>query len=141
MSNELKLSILSPERRLLEAETVQEITLPTSEGQIEILPGHAAMIGTLQTGVFSYVSSDGSKHTGLITTGFFEVADDQVTVMAETLELSGEIDVERAKKAQKVAEDVLREAELDEHKFKKYELKLQRALIRQQIAGKEFHAE
>lgn len=133
MSNELKLSILSPERKLLEEAAVAEIVLPTSEGQIELLPGHAALVGTLDTGMFVYKSPEGSTTRGVITTGFFEVANDRVTVMAETLELEGEIDVERAKRAQKAAEDALRESELDTHSFRKYELKLQRALIRQAV--------
>ena len=57
--------------------------------------------------------------------------------MAETIELRKEIDVERAKRAQKIAEDILRDAELDEHRFRKYQLKLQRSLIRQQVAAKD----
>jgi F-type H+-transporting ATPase subunit epsilon len=133
----LKLTILSPERRLLEKAPVEEVTLPGSEGQIQVLPGHAAMIGTLLTGAFRYINEGGQVSSGVITTGFFEVKNDEVKVMAENLELQGEIDLERAKKAQKAAEDVLREAELDEHKFRKYELKLQRSLIRQQVAGRE----
>lgn len=137
MSATLKLTILSPERRLLEGASVEELTLPGSQGQIQILPGHAAMIGALTTGSFSYVNQGGAVSRGVITTGFFEVANDEVKVMAETLELKGEIDLERAKKAQKLAEEVLRDADLDEHKFRKYELKLQRALIRQQVVGHE----
>lgn len=137
MSSELKLNILSPERRLLNQQPVTEVILPTTEGEIQILPGHAAMIGGLTTGIFGYKSISGSSHYGVVTTGFFEVVNDEVTVMAETLELAGEIDVERAKRAQKAAEDALREAELDAHTFRKYELKLQRALIRQQVSRRE----
>lgn len=139
MSESLKLTILSPERRLLENAPVTEVLLNTSEGQVQILPGHAAMMGTLETGVFSFRNVDGHVSTGIITTGFFEVHNDRVKVMAETLELQGEIDVERAKRAQKKAEDILRESDLDEHRFRKYELKLQRALIRQQLGGREQH--
>ena len=131
----MKLTILSPERRLLEGASVDEVTLPTSEGQIQILPGHAPMVGTLATGVFGYTA--GSDSAGVISSGFFEVKDNVVSVMAETLELRGEINLERAKKAQSQAEDVLKAADLDEHRFKKYQLKLQRSLVRQQIVAKE----
>src|SRR5690242_11210663 len=137
MAEALKLSILSPERRLVEALLVEEVTLPGSEGQIQILPGHSPMIGTLQTGQFSYHASGKSPVIGVISTGFFEVMDNALHVMAETLELKGEIDVDRAKKAQQQAEETLRSADLDEHQFKKYQLKVQRALIRQQVAGRE----
>ncbi|MGZ3707475.1 MAG: ATP synthase F1 subunit epsilon [Bdellovibrionota bacterium] len=136
----LKLSILSPERRLLESFVVEELTLPTSEGQIQILPGHANMIGTIDTGLFHYQGAGGNESTGAFSSGFFEVQGDSVTVMAETIELKTEIDVDRAKRAQKIAEDALKDANLDESQFKKYQLKLQRSLIRQQLAGKEFGA-
>jgi F-type H+-transporting ATPase subunit epsilon len=130
----VKLTILSPERRLLDRAEVDWVTLPGSEGQIQILPGHAAMIGTLQTGIFSYQETRGPESSGVISSGFFEVAGDDVTVTAETLELKGEIDVNRAKAAQAKAEAGLQAADLDEHRFKKYQLKLQRALIRQHFA-------
>jgi F-type H+-transporting ATPase subunit epsilon len=131
----VKLSILSPERRLLEGVEVEEVTLPGSEGQIQILPGHATIVGTLETGGFHYRAKAGQQARGFLATGFFEVKGGDVSVMAETLELQGEISVDRAKKAQKAAEDALRDAELEPSKFKKYQLKLQRALVRQQIAS------
>jgi F-type H+-transporting ATPase subunit epsilon len=133
----VKLSILSPERRLLEGTEIQSVTLPSSEGQIQIMPGHAKMVGVLEIGVFAYQPVSGAEHTGFITAGFFEVRGEDVFVMAETLELRGEIDVDRARRAQKDAEDALRDAALDQHKFQEYQLKLQRALIRQQLAAKE----
>ncbi len=131
----LKLSILTPERRLIENETVQFVKLPTSEGEVEILPDHAPLVGSLETGVFSFVNIQGQATTGVMTTGFFEVSGNRVVVSAEVLELEGEIDVNRAKTAQKKAEDMLKESSLEQHQFEKYQLKLQRALIRQQLAN------
>lgn len=133
----MNLTILSPERQLLEIVQVDEVTLPTSEGEIQILPGHAGMVGTLTTGVFSYRVKSSPPSFGVLTSGFFEMTGETLTLMAETLEFKGEIDVERAKKAEKAAEEILRGANLDEHQFKKYQLKLQRALVRQQLVSKE----
>lgn len=132
----MNLTVLSPERRLLENVEIDEVTLPTSEGEIQILPGHATMIGNLQTGVFSFRSRSGAPSFGVLSSGFFEVSENSLTVMAETLEMKGEIDVERAKKAQKQAEEMLKAADLDDRQFKKYQLKLIRALVRQQLASK-----
>lgn len=134
MSEGLLLSILSPERRLVENVRVQEVTLPGSEGQIQILPGHAAMIGTLETGIFSFLIEGSAPVSGVISSGFFEIADGRISVMAETLELKKEVDLSRARKAQELAEETLKEADLDEHKFKKYQLKLQRAIVRQRVS-------
>lgn len=137
MADTLKLSILSPERRLVQSFAVESVTLTTSEGQIQILPGHAAMIGALETGTFHYEAPGKGQTLGVISTGFFEVRNDEVTVMAETLELQTEIDMTRARSAQSKAESALQSPELDEHQFRKYQLKLQRSLIRQQVASKE----
>jgi len=132
----LLLNVYSPEKKTLEGRQVVSVTLPGSEGQIQILPGHAAMIGALETGEMSYQLEDASVAVAAISTGFFEVLDDQVNLTVETIEMSGEVDVERAKRAQVAAEKMLAEAALDEHQFRKYELKLQRALLRQQVGGK-----
>ena len=131
----MTLTFLSPERKIAEQVRVQSVTLTGSEGQIEILPGHAEMIGTLETGMFSYKPESGSPVRGVISTGFFEVKGDHITVMAETSESSSEIDLNRARSAQKKAEAALSDPHLDSKLFRKYELKLQRALIRQQVAG------
>jgi F-type H+-transporting ATPase subunit epsilon len=133
----LLLTILTPERKLPEGTEVEELTLTTSEGMIQILPGHAPMVGTLETGIFTYRTAAGEKVGGFISTGFFEVKDERVSLMAETIEFQDEINLERAKKAQRVAEETLRQAELDESKFKKYQLKLDRAVTRQEVAGRE----
>lgn len=137
MATELKLTILAPERRLVENEIVTEVTLPTAEGQIQILPGHVPLIGVLETGRFQYKTAAGSVTQGVISSGFFQVVGDRVSVMSETLELEGEIDVQRAKKAQAQAEEMLKSADLDSHAYRKYELKLQRALIRQSAGAHE----
>jgi F-type H+-transporting ATPase subunit epsilon len=130
----LKLTILSPERRLVTEFEVDWVTLPGSEGQIQVLPGHTAMVGTLETGVFTYAAG-GKEESGVISSGFFDASPNGLVVLADTLELKGEIDITRARKAQEKAEAALRESSLDEHHFKKYQLKLQRSLIRQHFAG------
>lgn len=135
----MKLTILSPEKKITAELEVSSVTLPGSEGQIQILPEHADMIGTLETGPFNYVSTASDTTVGVISSGFFEIRNGEVTVAAETCELAADIDLLRAKTAQKKAEGALSDPELDMKLFRKYELKLQRALIRQQVAGAESH--
>lgn len=137
----MKLTILSPEKKITSSMEVSSVTLPGSEGQIQILPEHADMIGTLETGPFNYAPVSGEPTTGVISSGFFEIKDGAVTVAAETCETAQEIDLQRAKAAQKKAEGALSDPELDMKLFRKYELKLQRALIRQHVAmASETHA-
>jgi F-type H+-transporting ATPase subunit epsilon len=127
------LSILAPERRLIEGERVVSAVLTTTEGEIEILPGHANMVAQLEPGRFSYTLRGSKPINGVISSGFVNVEDGSVKVVAETIELSGEIDLNRAKTAQANAEKQLAAAALDEHSFRKYQLKLQRSIIRQSV--------
>jgi F-type H+-transporting ATPase subunit epsilon len=127
------LSILAPERRLIEGERVVSAVLTTTEGEIEILPGHANMVAQLEPGRFTYTPRGGKPVTGVISSGFVNVESGTVKVVAETIELAAEIDVERAKRAHANAEKKLEGTGLDEAAFKKYQLKLQRATIRQSI--------
>lgn len=133
----MKLTIYSPERRLFASKEINYVIVNGDEGQIEILPGHAYMLGQLEPGAFEYKLSDsGEIEKGFITYGFFETTHEEVTLLAEVLEYSSEINVERAKTAQLKAESALNESFLEEAQFNKYKLKLQRALIRQQIANR-----
>ena len=137
----MKLNLLSPEKKLVSSLEVEWVTIPTSEGEVQILPGHAPILGLLETGPFAYAAAGTQAPVrGVISSGFFEVLSDTVSVMAETVELADAIDRERAAKAQKKAEAMLGgAAELDEHAFKKYQLKVQRALVRQQAASHDHH--
>lgn len=129
------LSIFAPERRLTQDEQVKSLILTTAKGEVEILPGHADMISRLDTGRFTYVVDGKPAVTGVISSGFVNVENGKVKVIAETLELPHEIDKSRARAAQAKAEKMLSDASLDEHSFKKYQLKLQRSIIRQSIGG------
>ena len=127
------LSILAPERRLIEGERVVSATLTTTEGEIQILPGHANMVAQLEPGRFSYTPRGEKPVNGVISSGFVNVENGSVKVVAETIELASEIDLNRAKTAQANAEKQLSAAALDEQSFKKYQLKLQRSIIRQTV--------
>lgn len=139
----MKLTIVSPERRVLDQAPATEVTLTTTEGQVQILPGHAPMMGGVETGRVSYRLSGASNDAveeAVVTYGFFEVkptdsaGDEEVVLVAETFEFRREIDRERAKRAQAKAEAALRDSSLEGKDFLKHQLKLQRALIRQQTA-------
>lgn len=130
-----QLSVLAPERKLLQNEPVTSVTLMTAQGEVQILPGHADLVATLEAGQFFVQAASGKTVKGVISSGFVNVEDGSVKVLAETIELANEIDLRRAKTAQEKAEKMLSDASLDVQAFKKYQLKLQRAIVRQSIGG------
>lgn len=129
----LTLTLYTPDRRVFEKLSVTEVTLPTAEGEVQILDGHAHFVGLIQAGPL--VIKAESTIEGVASYGFFEVRAEEIIVCASTYERASEINVERAKSAQSKAEEMLKSPEMDEQSFRKYQAKLQRALVRQQVGA------
>jgi F-type H+-transporting ATPase subunit epsilon len=55
----IKLEITTPAGRVF-ASNVKEVTLPGSEGEFGVLPGHASLVSLLSAGVIDF-SKDGKK--------------------------------------------------------------------------------
>lgn len=128
----LQLDVVTPTRKIVDAVTVSSVTLPGSRGELEVLPGHAELLTELRPGRLQFVH-DGQTRTFAVSYGFAEVRRDRVILLAETCEESAEIDRERAAAAAKRASEKLT-ATLSQEEFRKHQAKLQRALIRQQLA-------
>ncbi len=128
----MTVDIVTPSKRILEGAHAVSLTIPSTRGELQILPGHADMLALLGTGVMKLVT-DGNVRKFAVSFGFAEVTKDRVTVLAETCEESVDIDKSRALNAQKKAEEALGHTLSDEH-YRKQQLKLQRALVRQQIS-------
>lgn len=141
----MKISIFSPEKKIFDSVECDSVSFYTTEGTKKVLSGHAEESGILDLGICEVfglkdlVDGTKAKSRGLVTYGFYRIKDDVVTLLAETFEWTQEIDVARAVKAQKAAESALADRELSPDLFAKYQLKLQRALIRQQSANNALH--
>ena len=105
MPDSIELEVVTPER-LLVREDVESVEVPGKAGYLGILPGHAAFVGQLGTGVLVY--ADGGRRSSLaVSGGFIEVLPGHVRVLADVAERAEEIDVPRAKAALKRAQDDL----------------------------------
>jgi F-type H+-transporting ATPase subunit epsilon len=94
MANVLQLEVATPERLVIREE-VTEAQIPAQNGYVGVLPGHAAFLAELGTGMMSYVV-DGRKRYAAINRGFLEVLNDHVRILTDTAERAEEIDVQRA---------------------------------------------
>lgn len=83
----MKLKIVTPEKLVLDAEA-DSVTLPGSEGQMTILPGHAALAATLKEGPMYTRTGGHISNSARIGAGFVEVVGDQVTVMTKGWQIS-----------------------------------------------------
>ena len=103
MADTLELELATPERALVR-EQVNEVEIPGKDGYMGILPGHAPLLGLLGTGTLTYTAG-GQKHYFAVHSGFVEVLDDHVRVLANTAEHKDEIDIERARAALQRAQE------------------------------------
>ena len=130
---QLQLEVVTPERKVL-SEAVDTVTVPGLGGELGILPGHTPLISQLQTGVLAY--SAGGKSSQLhVSGGFVEVKDDVVSVLAEVAERPEEIDAARARLAREHIEKQLTSWTGTEEDFETARAKLERSMVRLQLAG------
>jgi F-type H+-transporting ATPase subunit epsilon len=133
MANQLQLDVVTPERRVL-SESVNSVTVPGRNGEMQILPGHAALISELKTGVLTY-NQDGTNSQLLVSGGFMEINHDRVSVLAEIAERPEEIDAARARSDREQTEKQLSSWSGSEEDFEKAQTKLERSIVRLQLAS------
>ncbi len=78
----LKLEIVTPKGPIFNGD-VKSITLPGSEGEFGVLPGHAAVLTLLKTGVIDIEKSNGKHDLVAISSGYAEVDESGVNVLAD----------------------------------------------------------
>jgi F-type H+-transporting ATPase subunit epsilon len=132
MENKIRLEIVTPYGQIL-GEDVDEIATSGSEGDFGVLPGHVNFITTLKIGMLTYRKGNETRFV-FINSGYAEVSPEKVTILADSAEVSEEIDVERAKSAMKRAEERLRQQEQID--VARATAALERATIRVQLAEK-----
>lgn len=129
--SEFHLSIVTPERMFFDGEA-ERVVVRTISGDVGILKGHAKYISALGTGALKIKFPDGEKIAAL-SGGFIKADRDKTLILATTCEWKDEIDVERAKRAEEKAREMLQHAQSNaEHDLA--ELKLKRAVNRINIA-------
>jgi F-type H+-transporting ATPase subunit epsilon len=134
MADALTLEIVTPEKMAFSG-TVEEVTIPGSEGEFGVLKGHASLLSSVDIGVLSF-TQDNRKTYFAVNTGFVEVTSSKVTLLVETAERSDLIDLERARQAKEQAEEKLAKLPKEDVEFQRNRAALVRALTRLNVAGK-----
>lgn len=143
--NTFSFTIVTPEEVIYEGEITQ-VTVPTQDGEITVMANHTPIVSLLAPGELRikkpFESAEGRDEEHVVpmavSFGFLEVRQNgDVVALADTAERAEHIDVERAKKARKRAEEILekqeQEAEVD---FARFRGELQKELARVKVAEK-----
>jgi F-type H+-transporting ATPase subunit epsilon len=134
----LQLEIVTPER-LAYSDEVDAVVLPGSEGELGVLPHHAPLVTMLGIGELR-IRKGATEESFAIVGGFLQVRPDKVVVMAETADMSSEIDLEKAQEARREAERALESGYIEGADLAAARAALQQALLRIRV-GERRHRE
>jgi F-type H+-transporting ATPase subunit epsilon len=95
---ELNVKIVAADRQIWQGPATM-VVVKTVEGEIGIMPGHEPVLALLVDGIVRVHLPGGERQIAAVHQGFFSVDSDNVAILAETAELSSEIDVKRAEAA------------------------------------------
>ena len=101
-----KLSAVTPQRVMFEKD-IKSLIAPGELGYLGVLSNHAPLITPLLPGKLEVTDTNGKKTEYFVSGGFLEVSKNVATILADAIEMPGEIDVERAKAAEARARDRL----------------------------------
>ena len=97
------LEIVTPERKVFSGE-VENVYLPGTEGELGALPGHAPLVTGVSPGELRY-TVDGKIEELAIGSGFAEVTQEKITILADLAVTDSEIDEKKVEEAMKRAEE------------------------------------
>jgi F-type H+-transporting ATPase subunit epsilon len=129
------LEIVTPERKVY-AEQVSMIVVKGVAGELGILPHHIPLVTPLKIAPV-HIKQGSTDLYVAVSGGFMEVGKDKVIILAESAELPGDIDVERAKNAKVRAEGRLND-KAEHIDFHRAELAMKKALMRINVGENRF---
>ena len=128
---DLNVEIVTPDGPVFSGKLVS-CTAPGENGQFQILVGHAPFLANLQIGEIKIQKADIQKKLAT-SGGFLEVKDNNISIIVESAEFAEDIDIARAKEAEKRARKRLEErGEID---IVRADIALLRALNRLKVSS------
>jgi F-type H+-transporting ATPase subunit epsilon len=100
-----KLNLVTPDKKLVADQELEEIVLPAFKGELAILPGHAPLMTTLEPGILSYKLKGQSEVKVAISWGYCQVSPEAVNVLAESAMMASEIDLKVVQQHLKTQEE------------------------------------
>ncbi len=131
----LTITITTIEREVAKIEDAIQVTLPTIEGQITILPNHIPLMSVLGLGEVVIKKSDGSIQNLFVDGGIIQVNGSNIELLANMAERAEDIDEAKVEEAKRRAEKLLQEKPIDID-IAQVEASLQRELIRLNVTKK-----
>lgn len=107
MAKTFKFEVVTPEK-VFYSDEVEMVVFNREDGEMGVMADHMPMVAAISVGVLKIVK-DGVHKFAAISEGFLEITDNSVTAIVDAAEWPEEIDLARAERAKKLAEDKLKE--------------------------------
>jgi len=126
------LQVVTPDGLAFEGEA-EKLSVRTQDGIVGILPRHIDYVAPLGMGEAVITEAEGRTRRAACIGGMVAVHNGAVRLVATTFEWADQIDLDRAKAAEKKARDIMSKNNISERDLKLAEAKLHRALVRQSV--------
>lgn len=130
----LQLTVVTPEKQLL-SEEVDEVIVPTTNGELTILPEHAALLAELAPGELVIKRGNKAEHL-VVVGGFLEVGKNTVSVLADYAVSGKDISEAAAQQAVERAQKAMKEKKSDID-FAAAEAEFRRAILELRVAKRQ----
>lgn len=93
----MKMTLLTPEKRVLTGAEVESVVVPAHRGELNILEGHTPLVTTLDTGIMRWkVKGQDRFHYAVISWGYCEVYPNGIDILAQTADLPEDVNLAEA---------------------------------------------
>jgi len=127
----LKLQILTPEGEHFSGD-VEGVVLPSTEGELGVLPEHIGLVIQLVPGELQYREANHNSHLA-IGSGFAHVADNAVKILTDMALPEDDIDEAAAEEALLRAEKAMKERKLGSEEHATVAASLQKSLAQLKV--------
>jgi len=135
MAGTFSLQIVTPEREVY-ASQVESVSLPGMQSHFGVLRNHAPLIAALEAGVVKIVDAELKETMLAIGGGFFQVAQNQAILLADSAEFPHEINLDRVRDSETKARASLDgQLEGEQLQREQAEAALKRARVRMRLVG------
>lgn len=129
----LALDIITPLKVVL-SEEVDEVTIPTIEGEISILPNHVNLLTRIAPGEM-VIRKAGHADLFAITGGFLEILNNHVNVLADYAVHADDIEIAKVEEAKERAQKAMKEKTTEED-FRMANAELAKSILQLKVARK-----
>lgn len=126
----IEFEIVTPEKVVLK-KLIFQVTVPTEEGEITVLPDHIPLVSILKPGVLEIKNEEGGIEVMSVSGGFLQVTRGKIIVLADTAEKAEDLDEQRIEEAKARAELKRKElSSVDQVQFARMSVQLEKELAR-----------